>query len=135
MDLLNINLIRKKSQQFYKIIPEFYQSAPCMIVRRVLVVTQFYGRIGNSYLSTKKCMNLTFSSTLSLFYCYYKYKRARTFLPKWVLNELFDGCLTAPRSGALVNVKHPSKCHLKFLLNNYRLFLEDMLIKILSFVT
>ena len=37
MNLLNINLIRKKSQEFYKIIPEFYQSAPCMIVRRVLV--------------------------------------------------------------------------------------------------
>ena len=37
MNLLNINLIRKKSQQFYKIIPEFYQSAPCMIVRRALV--------------------------------------------------------------------------------------------------
>lgn len=38
MNLLNINLIRKKSQQFYKIIPNFYQSAPCMIVRRVLVL-------------------------------------------------------------------------------------------------
>ena len=38
MNLLNINLIRKKSQQFYKIIPEFYQSAPCMIVRRALVL-------------------------------------------------------------------------------------------------
>ena len=38
MNLLNINLIRKKSQEFYKIIPEFYQSAPCMIVRRVLVL-------------------------------------------------------------------------------------------------
>lgn len=44
MNLLNINLIRKKSQQFYKIIPEFYQSAPCMIVRRVLVAIQFYGQ-------------------------------------------------------------------------------------------
>ena len=40
MNLLNINLIRKKSQEFYKIIPEFYQSAPCMIVRRVLVLIQ-----------------------------------------------------------------------------------------------
>lgn len=40
MNLLNINLIRKKSQQFYKIIPDFYQSAPCMIVRRVLVLIQ-----------------------------------------------------------------------------------------------
>ena len=38
MNLLNINLIRKKSQEFYKIIPNFYQSAPCMIVRRVLVL-------------------------------------------------------------------------------------------------
>ena len=28
--------------------------------------------------------------------------------------SLFGGCLTAPRSGALVYVKHPSKCHLKF---------------------
>ena len=37
MNLLNINLIRKKSQQFYKIIPDFYQSAPRMIVKRVLV--------------------------------------------------------------------------------------------------
>lgn len=38
MNLLNINLIRKKSQEFYKIIPEFYQSAPCMIVKRTLVL-------------------------------------------------------------------------------------------------
>ena len=38
MNLLNINLIRKKSQEFYKIIPEFYQSTPRMIVRRVLVL-------------------------------------------------------------------------------------------------
>ena len=40
MNLLNINLIRKKSQEFYKIIPEFYQSTPRMIVRRVLVLIQ-----------------------------------------------------------------------------------------------
>ena len=38
MNLLNINLIRKKSQQFYKIIPEFYQSAPCRIVKRALIL-------------------------------------------------------------------------------------------------
>ena len=31
-------------------------------------------------------MNLIFSYTLSLFYCYYKYKRARTFLPEWVIS-------------------------------------------------
>ena len=28
---------------------------------------------------------------------------------------LFGGCLTAPRSGALVLVKHPPKCHFEFL--------------------
>ena len=34
------------------------------------------------------------------------------------LSELFGGCLTATRSVALVYVKHPPKCHLKFLRNS-----------------
>ena len=53
-----------------------------------------------------------------------------TFLSEF--SELFGGCLTAPRSVALVYVKHPPKCHLGssnylskslILFNNFSLFL------------
>ena len=50
--------------------------------------------------------NAPFCSALSL-----------SFYPS--LSELFGGCLTAPRSGALVYVKHPPKCHLKFTMAFY----------------
>ena len=42
-----------------------------------------------------------------------------TFLSEF--SELFGGCLTAPRSGALVLVKHPPKCHLVIFCRQHKL--------------
>ena len=42
---------------FDRIRPHFIYK---MTIKRVLVVTQFYGRIGNSYLSTKKVYEFDF---------------------------------------------------------------------------
>ncbi len=43
------------------------------------------------------------------------------FLPSF--SELFGGCLTAPRSGALVYVKPPSKSHVKF---SYKIYAKSI---------